>query len=116
MSSTTDCSLARRDDDVLWVVEAKGEQSESELLGLRGSDLGHSGPRPMSVDGTHMEGSVDFSLKPCSTGPIVEGRHLLCLCFRPNRMYTQFAVICHCVRSMRGRVVVLWSCELLMGL
>lgn len=71
------CTGVSRDDDVLWVVEAKGAESESEAVGLRTAEHGHSSPRPMSVDATNM--TVDFCLKPCSTGPIIEGGQLVCL-------------------------------------
>lgn len=79
MSSVNDCCRACRDSDVLWVLEEKEAESSAEILRPSPSEHSHSNPRPMSVDGTHMDSAVDFCLKPCSTGPIVEGQHLLYL-------------------------------------
>lgn len=77
MSSVNDCSRLCRDSDVLWVLEEKEAESSADMLGHGPSEHSHNNPRPMSVDGTHVDGAVDFSLKPCSTGPIVEGQYLL---------------------------------------
>lgn len=88
-----------RNDDVLWVVEAKGAESESEAAGLRTSEHGHSSPRPMSVDATHM--TADFCLKPCSTGPIVEGGQLVCLVWAKECTHTHIHVCIH-LFSMRA--------------
>lgn len=113
VSTLPACSRAYRDDDVLWVVEAKGKGSESEVAGLNASDHGHSSPRPVSVDGTHAVGTADFCLKPCSTGPIVEGQDPLGLLWciaQYNGMHTHFTVVCsHCVHSVYRRVVILRS-------